>query len=41
MENLMDSKVYVDTYTKYNNGSIKGDWIALSNFSAVIADVIC
>jgi len=33
MENLMHSKVYVGTYAKYNNGSIKGDWIELNNFS--------
>jgi len=35
MENLMHSKVYVGTYAKYNNGSIKGDWIELSNFSSL------
>jgi len=35
MENLMHSKVYVGTYAKYNNGSIKGDWIELSNFSSI------
>ncbi|MEC4094988.1 antirestriction protein ArdA [Myroides odoratimimus] len=35
MENLMHSKVYVGTYAKYNNGSIKGQWIELSNFSSL------
>lgn len=35
MENLMHSKVYVGTYAKYNNGSIKRDWIELSNFSFI------
>ena len=35
MENLMHSKVYVGTYAKYNNGSIKGDWIELNNFSSI------
>ncbi|WHT75169.1 antirestriction protein ArdA [Myroides odoratimimus] len=31
----MHSKVYVGTYAKYNNGSIKGDWIELNNFSSI------
>lgn len=35
MENLIHSKVYVGTYAKYNNGSIKGEWIELSNFSSI------
>lgn len=35
MENLMHSKVYVGTYAKYNNGSIKGDWIDLNSFSSI------
>ena len=35
MENLMHSKVYVGTYAKYNNGSIKGVWIELNNFSSI------
>jgi antirestriction protein len=26
-------KVYVGTYNKYNNGSIKGEWLTLSNFA--------
>ena len=28
-------KVYVGTYNKYNNGSIKGEWLTLSNFADV------
>lgn len=35
MENLMHSKVYVGTYAKYNNNSIKGEWVGLSNFSSI------
>jgi len=27
------SKVYVGTYHKYNNGSIDGDWLDLSEYS--------
>ena len=26
-------RVYVGTYNKYNNGSIKGEWLTLSNFA--------
>ena len=26
-------RVYVSTYTKYNNGSLEGDWVDLSDFS--------
>lgn len=28
----MDTKVYVSTYNKYNNGTLKGDWINTSDF---------
>lgn len=35
MENLMHSKVYVGTYAKYNKGSIKGDWVELSDFDSI------
>jgi len=28
----METKVYVGTYAKYNNGSISGEWLTLSNY---------
>lgn len=31
--NLLDAKVYVGTYSKYNNASIYGEWLNLSDFS--------
>ena len=27
------SKVYVGTYSKYNNGSIQGDWLDLEDYN--------
>lgn len=29
---ITDAKVYVGTYAKYNNGSIKGEWLSLSDY---------
>ncbi|QHC84703.1 antirestriction protein [Empedobacter brevis] len=31
--NISDAKVYVGTYSKYNNGSIYGKWLNLSDYS--------
>jgi antirestriction protein len=28
----METKVYVGTYAKYNNGSMAGEWLTLSNY---------
>ncbi|MCC8034359.1 MAG: antirestriction protein ArdA [Rikenellaceae bacterium] len=33
MENLSDARVYVGTYAKYNDGSIYGKWLDLSDYS--------
>jgi antirestriction protein len=32
MENLSEARVYVGTYAKYNNGSIEGKWLDLSDY---------
>lgn len=34
MENLLESKIYVGTYGKYNAGSIKGKWMTLSDYES-------
>ena len=33
MTNLEQAQIYVGTYAKYNNGSINGDWLDLSDYS--------
>ena len=33
MNNLSEARIYVGTYAKYNNGSIFGEWMDLSDFS--------
>lgn len=33
MANLTEAKIYVGTYSKYNNGSIAGAWLDLSDYS--------
>lgn len=33
MENLSEARVYVGTYAKYNDGSIFGKWLDLSDYS--------
>ncbi|MDR0796915.1 MAG: antirestriction protein ArdA [Tannerella sp.] len=33
MENLSEARIYVGTYAKYNDGSIFGDWMDLSDYS--------
>ena len=36
MKNTMkntETKIYVGTYSKYNNGSLSGDWFDLSDYS--------
>lgn len=33
MENLSEARIYVGTYAKYNNGSIYGKWLDLSDYS--------
>lgn len=33
MEKLNEARVYVGTYRKYNNGSIDGAWLTLSDYS--------
>ena len=30
---LSEAKVYVGTYVKYNNGSLSGAWLDLSDYS--------
>ncbi len=30
---LSNARIYVGTYAKYNNGSLKGEWIDLSDYS--------
>lgn len=32
MENLQEAKVYVGTYAKYNDGSIKGAWLNIADY---------
>lgn len=29
---ITEAKVYVGTYAKYNNGSLKGEWLSLSDY---------
>ncbi len=33
MENLSEARIYVGTYAKYNEGSIFGKWLDLSDYS--------
>lgn len=33
MENLLEARIYVGTYAKYNEGSIFGKWMDLSDYS--------
>ncbi|MDL2243291.1 antirestriction protein ArdA [Bacteroidales bacterium OttesenSCG-928-J19] len=33
MKNLSEAQIYVGTYAKYNNGSIFGEWLNLSDYS--------
>lgn len=33
MENLSEARIYVGTYAKYNEGSIFGEWLDLSDYS--------
>lgn len=33
--NLTEASIYVGTYAKYNNGSIAGKWLDLSNYSDI------
>lgn len=33
MENIMIAEVYVGTYAKYNNGSLYGKWLDLTDYS--------
>ena len=33
MEKILEAKIYVGTYAKYNNGSLAGAWLDLSNYS--------
>ena len=35
MANVMDGRVYVGTYGKYNRGSIAGAWLNLSDYSDI------
>jgi antirestriction protein len=37
----MENKIYVGTYSKYNNGSIEGAWIDLENLSKEEFDLKC
>lgn len=30
--NLSEARIYVGTYAKYNNGSLQGEWVELSDF---------
>ena len=32
MKNLLEAKVYVGTYAKYNKGSLYGKWLDLSDY---------
>ena len=29
---LNEARIYVGTYAKYNNGSLQGEWVELSDF---------
>ena len=31
-EDLNEARIYVGTYAKYNNGSLQGEWVELSDF---------
>ena len=33
MKNLSEARIYVGTYKKYNNGSLAGAWLDLSDYS--------
>ncbi|MDX3917018.1 MAG: antirestriction protein ArdA [Pseudosphingobacterium sp.] len=33
MESLSEARIYVGTYAKYNNGSLFGEWLTLSDYS--------
>ena len=33
MKNLSEAKIYVGTYKRYNNGSLAGAWLDLSDYS--------
>lgn len=33
VEDLLDAKIYVGTYRKYNEGSLFGKWLSLSDYS--------
>lgn len=33
MENISEARIYVGTYAKYNEGSIFGKWLDLSDYS--------
>ena len=33
MENISEARIYVGTYAKYNDGSIEGKWLDLSDYS--------
>lgn len=33
MENISEARIYVGTYAKYNDGSIFGKWLDLSDYS--------
>lgn len=33
VEDLLDAKIYVGTYKKYNEGSLFGKWLSLSDYS--------
>ena len=31
-KDLSEARIYVGTYAKYNNGSLQGEWVELSDF---------
>ena len=31
-KDLNEARIYVGTYAKYNNGSLRGEWVELSDF---------
>ena len=31
-KDLNEARIYVGTYAKYNNGSLQGEWVELSDF---------
>lgn len=35
VEDLLDAKIYVGTYKKYNEGSLFGKWLTLSDYSDI------